>query len=130
MIRFIERCDLPHNFIDNVTHIGVFLPRWVLIIIRVSRAEFKVCKLRLELREFHAMYTNLSGWPTMRRFTLRAVLALVGICGAISRAAETQPLTAEQIARGQAIQRLLASGIDFARERGDWPKDLAELNVE
>jgi thiol-disulfide isomerase/thioredoxin len=35
-----------------------------------------------------------------------------------------------QTARGQAMQKLLVRGIDFAREHGDWPQDLAELKVE
>jgi thiol-disulfide isomerase/thioredoxin len=38
-------------------------------------------------------------------------------------------LTDEQIVRGQAIRDLLVLGIDFAREHGDWPKQLSELKA-
>jgi thiol-disulfide isomerase/thioredoxin len=36
-------------------------------------------------------------------------------------------LTADQIARGQAIRGVLVRGIDFAHEHGAWPKELSEL---
>ena len=38
-------------------------------------------------------------------------------------------LTDDQIARGQAIRELLALGIDYAREHGQWPKQLSELQT-
>jgi thiol-disulfide isomerase/thioredoxin len=49
---------------------------------------------------------------------------------ASSNVAKPATLTEYQTARGQAIQQLLVRGIDFAREHGDWPKDLAELKIE
>jgi thiol-disulfide isomerase/thioredoxin len=61
---------------------------------------------------------------------LIAVLALLSLIAEASHSAETQPLTAVQIARGQVIQQLLVRGIDFAREQGNWPQQLAELKIE
>jgi thiol-disulfide isomerase/thioredoxin len=40
------------------------------------------------------------------------------------------PLTPDQIARGQAIREVLLRGIDYARERGAWPKEFSDLKAD
>jgi thiol-disulfide isomerase/thioredoxin len=75
---------------------------------------------------------------------LFVVLLSLSVCGTIvadeknppADAAAAQPvsqkaaLTDDQIARGRAIREVLIRGIDFAREHGDWPKELSELKIE
>jgi thiol-disulfide isomerase/thioredoxin len=72
------------------------------------------------------------GWVTVLQHVslLTAQDATATKLGSNPSDAKPPTLTAGQIARGQAIQQLLVRGIDFAREHGDWPQNLAELKIE